>query len=355
MVHVHRFKRNLPTIVAAIVFVSVSVGLIARQGLGTLSGFGWESISVLCPMGALTAMIASKTFIPRAVVSLVVMLAVFFVAGRVFCGYVCPVPLLKKIKGALANRKKVAQAAKARQADLRAIAQQEIDARKGCAHNCQACASKMEHGRFGTRHVVLLGALGATAVFGFPVFCLICPIGLTFGTVLVVWRLFAFGDVTVSVIAIPLVLVLELVVLRKWCLRFCPLSALMTLLSRRSKTLLPSIDDDLCLETTKGKACSKCAEVCDEGINLRHLAYGTAGLPDCTRCRACVNACPAHAVSMPFVSRAASAGREAGLVGARGEARSADAESAADSIPAVQGTAGAEKDLERKSHEGSVH
>lgn len=299
----HRVKRNLPTIVAAVVFVFVSMSLIARQGFGTLSGFGWESISVLCPMGALTTMIASKTLIPRAVVSLVVMLAVFFVAGRVFCGYACPIPLLRKAKRALANRKKVAQAAKARQSELHAIAQREIDAGKGCAHNCQACSSKVEHGRFGARHVALLGAIGTTAVFGFPVFCLICPIGLTFGTVLVVWRLFALGDVTISVIVIPLMLVLELVVLRKWCLRFCPLSALMTLVSRHSKTLLPSIDDGLCLETAKGKACSKCAEVCDEGINLRHLAYGTTGLPDCTRCRACVNACPAHAVSMPLLPR----------------------------------------------------
>ena len=39
-----------------------------------------------------------------------------------------------------------------------------------------------------SRHYVLGGALLSTAVFGFPVFCLVCPIGLTFATVLVVWR-----------------------------------------------------------------------------------------------------------------------------------------------------------------------
>ena len=39
--------------------------------------------------------------------------------------------------------------------------------------------------------------------------------------VLVVWRLFAAGDMTWSVVLIPLLLVVELVFLRKWCTRFC--------------------------------------------------------------------------------------------------------------------------------------
>ncbi len=34
---------------------------------------------------------------------------------------------------------------------------------------------------------VLFAALGSALVFGFPVFCLICPVGLTFGVILGVW------------------------------------------------------------------------------------------------------------------------------------------------------------------------
>ena len=135
-----------------------------------------------------------------------------------------------------------------------------------------------------------------------------CPVGLTFATVLVVWRLFSAGDMTWSVVLIPLLLVVELVFLRKWCTRFCPLAGLMNLASRFSKTFRPVIDESKCLETTNGTPCSRCAIACEADINLRHPAFGERTLADCTRCRACVEACPTQAVSMPFVVKRGVAG-----------------------------------------------
>ena len=170
------------------------------------------------------------------------------------------------------------------------------------SHDCGSCSScKGVRAKLDSRHYVLGGALLSTAVFGFPVFCLVCPIGLTFATVLVVWRLFAAGDMTWSVVLIPLLLVVELVFLRKWCTRFCPMAGLMNLVSRFSKTWRPVIDESKCLETVNGAACSKCAIACEADINLRHPDFGERTLADCTRCRACVDACPAKAVSMPFL------------------------------------------------------
>ena len=55
----------------------------------------------------------------------------------------------------------------------------------------------------GARHFVLGGALLSTFIFGFPVFCLVCPIGLTFATILLLVNLFAQGDVTWSLIVVP--------------------------------------------------------------------------------------------------------------------------------------------------------
>lgn len=293
-------SNNIRTVTAAVVFVILCVGLVTEISMGTLSGFGWDTISMLCPLGAITTMIATKTLLPRALVSLAIMAVLVFLFGRAFCGWVCPIPLLQRIGTFFQPSKKRHELNKRKNEEVVVIAKSEMK----CTHDCSSCSScASKRAALDSRHYVLGGALLSTAIFGFPVFCLICPIGLTFASVLVLWRLFAMGDMTWSVVLIPAILVVELVFLKKWCTRFCPLSALMNLIGRFSKTTTPVIDDALCLETAKDSACSRCAAVCEADINLRHPDFGERGLADCTRCRACVDACPAHAISMPLVAR----------------------------------------------------
>ena len=86
-------------VVAAVVFIVLCIGLIAGVQLGTLSGFGWGTVAALCPLGALTTMIATKTLVPHAVVSLVAMALLALLVGRAFCGWACPVPLLERARG----------------------------------------------------------------------------------------------------------------------------------------------------------------------------------------------------------------------------------------------------------------
>ena len=291
---------KLSKIVPVVVFVVMAVGLIAGVSFGTLSGFGWDTISALCPLGAVTTMVSTKTLLPRGVVSLVVMALLVFLIGRAFCGWVCPVPVLKRLGRFFksARARKAEDQAKDRLS--RDIAQFELS----CGHDCASCGGcKQTRKKLDSRHYVLGGALLSTVIFGFPVFCLFCPVGLTFATALIVWRLFAFGDITVSVLLIPAVLIVELVVLRKWCTRFCPLAALMNLVSRFSRTTRPVIDESKCVETVTGKPCSKCATACEYDINLRHPDFGERTLADCTRCHACVEVCPTHAISMPFIAK----------------------------------------------------
>lgn len=143
----------------------------------------------------------------------------------------------------------------------------EQAALSGCGHSCSSCAEK--RATFDSRHVILGGSLLSAAVFGFPVFCLICPIGLTFATIVLVMRLFAFGDVAWGVILVPALLLAEVVFFRKWCSKFCPISALMSLVGKANRTFVPAIDNAKCRESAQGTSCEACAAVCPQGINVR--------------------------------------------------------------------------------------
>lgn len=141
----------------------------------------------------------------------------------------------------------------------------------------------------------------STAIFGFPVFCLVCPIGLSFAFIFVLIMLFGSGDVTWSAIAIPAALAIEVVFFRKWCSHICPVSAFMSLFGRFNRTFKPSIDDGRCIETSRGLNCGRCHRVCEIGIDPRRPESGTSFV-ECTRCRECLESCPGKAITFPFTS-----------------------------------------------------
>lgn len=78
--------KRLRTIIPLAVIGVIGVGFATHVGVGTLSAIGWQDISLLCPLGALATMIATKTLLPRAVVSVVIALALILLFARAFCG-----------------------------------------------------------------------------------------------------------------------------------------------------------------------------------------------------------------------------------------------------------------------------
>ncbi|MDR1184844.1 MAG: 4Fe-4S binding protein [Coriobacteriales bacterium] len=321
-------SKQLRVLTALAAIVLIIVGFLTNFGIGTVSSIGWSDISILCPLGALGTMLASKLLIPRAVISLVIAIILIVVLGRAFCAWICPVPLVQMIRN-LFGKKSPTNEPEASAPVLEAAASEIVtpadtaavvaptaiemtteDEKSAlaplsaeeqtalAASGCTSCAKKRSS--VDARHFVLGGSLLSAAIFGFPVFCLICPIGLTFASILLVIRLFGNGDVTWSLILVPLLLIVEVLVFRKWCSKLCPLSAFMSLIGKLNRTFKPSIDDAACLETAQGRSCGICGRVCPEGIDPRHPELSTVSWSECTKCRECVDACPSKALRMPL-------------------------------------------------------
>lgn len=306
-------SKTLRTLTALAVIVIVFVGFLTNLGIGTISAPGIWDISILCPLGALGTMLASKMMVPRALVSLVIMVVLIVIFARAFCGWICPVPLVQKLRDLFskpqAKEVKAEDTDGTKAANVAPLTDEEKAAlATGCEKDakglagCASCAKKRGDA-VDARHFVLGGALVSTFIFGFPVFCLVCPIGLTFATILLLVNLFGQGDVTWSLIVVPALLIAEVVLFKKWCHKLCPLSAFMSLIAKLNRTFKPTIDDAKCLETSKGATCGRCGKACNEGIDPRHPELSEAAWSECTKCRSCVDACPANAITMPLIAK----------------------------------------------------
>ena len=291
-----------------VIFVVIAVAYAAYAPVGTLSAFGWSDIALLCPLGSLATLLATKTLIPRVVIAFVIAVVLIVLLGRAFCGWICPVPVVSKLRNAFSRKQDLESAERAERSkreldrDVAPLTDAEIAGLKACSRGCGSLAGK---GQVDSRHLVLGGALLSTAVFGFPVFCLVCPIGLTFATVFLLMGLFGHGDVTWSVVLVPALLLVEVVFFRKWCSHICPVSALMSLIGKANRTFVPTVDASSCVENVKGTSCGVCRKVCDQGIDPRHPERG-ANFSECTKCRKCVEACPGSAIAMPFLPKSSS-------------------------------------------------
>lgn len=282
-----RIRKAVRFLIVAVLLIA----LFAGWQTGTLCSVGYDAIAYICPLGALETIFGSWAFVPRVLICLAVVVIVVLVFGKAFCSWVCPVaPLSDLLRGRKAREKDECE---------RTQAAHRVLERWSDTNAAQAEKHKPFRSRVDGRHVVLAGSLASAAVCGFPVFCLVCPIGLTFASAIALYRLIGFNEPAIEVLVFPALLVLELTVLRKWCHRFCPVGALLSLLSRGNRTFKPHVDASMCARHA-GSSCAACAQACPEHIDPC-ADLGDRSLAECTRCGACVNTCPAKALS--FVNR----------------------------------------------------
>jgi len=281
-------------ITSSIVILAVLFGLIFSEGIGSLCALGYKAVSSVCPLGGLETMLASGSVSTSLIVGLVIFVLLILLFGRFFCGWICPVSLLKLLSGKNRNPENVHGFKSC--ASCLGTASQKKDSKDP---EGDAKAKKISENM---PYIVLGGTLLSTAIFSIPVFCLICPVGLFFATVVGLWQLFTFNDLSLSLPIFAGILIFEIFFCRRWCHKFCPLGAVLSLVARFSPFWRPSVQKESCLQIAHGMNCNKCRSACPEDINLQGtLSAGV--LSRCLKCHQCADVCPTQAISFPFLAK----------------------------------------------------
>lgn len=282
----------------------VVLGAVLNAGTGSFSAFGVKDISAVCPLGYLETALAGRAIMPRLLIAFLVIAALTALLGRFFCGWICPVPLVRK---ALIQEDDTGRDDHSKQQSIKADAAFENATQDISKEEEQAILAKEEIAEIVPavdRHTAsglsVLGiTLASSAIFGFPVFCLVCPIGLIFATLFALIRLLHFNEPSLDLLIFPAIIVIELVFLRKWCVKWCPVGALLSLFSRLNRRLVPTVDRSRCLEGNRNVHCGMCRQACSFDIDLRK-GMGKGAISECTKCRECAAVCPAQAIWFPW-------------------------------------------------------
>jgi ferredoxin-type protein NapH len=247
----------------------VAGGIVGELRYGGICSLGAWKIWTTCPLGFLERSLAARELLPQWPYVALVVLSVILL-GRVFCAWVCPTVLLQRV----------------------------FNGKKGLRPNREAEPKKKTWASY-SPYAFLAGVLLASYLFRFPVFCLFCPIGLFFGSLFAVVRLFSPESLTLSLelVLFPVMLGVEIWVMKKsWCQSICPLGAMLSLIGNLNRFILPVINKDKCL-SSKGANCGICERVCPEGIELSKSSRGF--MPNsCTKCLECYDKCPTKAIKI---------------------------------------------------------
>ena len=169
--------------VRILVAAAVLVAAVAAAHLGGGAAVG--TLCVLCPVGFAQIAVASQSVPWHLLPGVLAVLAIVFLLGRAFCSWLCPSQLLKNIFGGHTPRGLYGRSGEAPKA--------------GCATCASATGASLK-----TQGVVLAVLLVVSFAVGFPVFCLLCPIGLVFGTLWALNRVFVLLQPGWELIVFPL-------------------------------------------------------------------------------------------------------------------------------------------------------
>ncbi|MBN1784487.1 MAG: 4Fe-4S binding protein [Candidatus Bathyarchaeota archaeon] len=269
------------------------------------------------PFGGLQVLVSGqvgRTFLIQTVVAVLFFVALTVIFGNVFCSWVCPVGTLidsfdKGIEKFFPNLE-----AKRVQRWTRRKERKSEKSKLGCP----VCPLHKVSGLWA--HGILASAVIGSAVFKFPVFCAVCPIGIvsrglvhfkSMMSITQVWMVWWLEMLAVPIVAT----LLSLREKRYWCKRICPVGAFLGLIGSLNPFIKPRVKDDRCImkgcpEDCKGSKLdicmlcrsmddNKCEKVCPVDIDL--VNHGS--LARCTKCMECYIVCDYDAIQIDSVRK----------------------------------------------------
>ncbi|MGB5918223.1 quinol dehydrogenase ferredoxin subunit NapH [Arcobacter sp.] len=236
-------------------------GLIILQG-NLSSSLIFGTIPLSDPFAVLQMLFAGALISTNIIIGAVIItLFYFFLGGRVFCSWVCPVNIITDLSSLIRRKLRF----------------DTIQKRQPASRNM--------------RYWVLALSLILSTILGVGAFEFISPIsmihrGLVFGL--------GFGWA-----AILIIFLFDLFVLKNgWCGHICPLGGFYSLVGKYS-FLRVTHDHIKCTE------CMKCKEVCHENQVLSMI--GKDSIPvlsgECTNCARCIEVCEDDALNFSIINR----------------------------------------------------
>lgn len=234
----------------------IVVGALFDFATGTLAAFGLGMLRFICPVGFLEISLATRSIVWEALPYTLIALGAIFLIGRFPCGWLCPMYKFKHWLGRVVPIRRL-----------------------------QAASDRLPiHVTWRDGLAVLGGVLAVSAITGYPVYCIVCPIGI------ISRNLISLGThltVHPDILLLPFYpLVLGIFV--DWQ-RVCPVGNIGGLANQRAPLRTPRPDRDVCVR------CHTCTEACPEDIDLWDPDVDMGA---CTQCLKCTGSCPEGAISV---------------------------------------------------------
>jgi ferredoxin-type protein NapH len=247
------------------------------------------------------------------IVAILIFVSITILIGNVFCSWSCPVgTVIDSFDSGIGKFFPKIETEREKRSQQR-IEKERKQNKQGNNLGCSLCPLHRMNGKWAKG--ILVSSLVGSAIFKFPVFCAICPIGIiTRGlfhfkammTITGTWMVWWLEMLLVPIGAT----ILSLRERRFFCKRICPVGSFLSWIGALNPFIKPKVNEEKCVMKVCPEDCKdnqidmcyacrilddyKCEKVCPVDIEL--VNHGS--LAKCTKCLECYIVCPYNAISI---------------------------------------------------------